>query len=194
MEANVAQTLDTGRFGQIQVVQTWVMKGKSISKLANGAFVHTTGLPIASKKEITEVIPPGPEQDEAVYWFDHRHDEPEEQGRRIVMNPDGSFAFEDGTPIASITEITQALKPGPHQEVVIRWFIAEQEKLARTQAKQPPEWQKPAQEEPASAPKAAPKKKIVKKPAPKKPATPEPGPLAAPATPASSGEAEGAAQ
>jgi hypothetical protein len=177
------QTLDTGRFGQIQVIQTWVMKGKSISKLGNGAFVHTTGLPLASKKEITEVIPPGPDQDEAVYWFEHRHDEPEEQGRRIVMNPDGSFAFEDGTPIASITEITQALKPGPHQEVVIRWFIAEQEKLARTQAKQPPEWQKPAHEEQAAAPKAPPKKKIVKKPAPKKPAAPEPGPLAASAAP-----------
>jgi hypothetical protein len=187
------QTLDTGRFGQIQVVQTWAMKGKSISKLANGAFVHTTGLPISSKKEITEVIPPGPEQDEALYWFDHRHDEPEEQGRRIVMNPDGSFAFEDGTAIASITEITQALKPGPHQEVVIRWFIAEQEKLARTQAKQRPEWQKPAQEEEqAAAPKTAPKKKVVKKSAPKKPATPNPGPLVAQAT--SKAEEAGATQ
>jgi hypothetical protein len=161
------QALDTGRFGVIHVLQTWVMRDKKISKLSNGAYVHTTGLPIASKKEITEVIPPGPSQDEALYWFDHRDENPEDPGRRITMNPDGSFAFDDGSPITSIAEITQALTSGPHQEVVIRWFIKEQDKKAQTQTKQKPEWQKPDQGEamPMEAPAKTPKKNIRKKPA-----------------------------
>ncbi len=175
MEVLEAQMLDTGRFGQIQVVQTWVMRERSISKLSNGAYVHTTGLPVTNKKEIQEVIPAGPVQDEALYWFEHRHDEPEQgPGRRIVMDPDGAFAFEDGSSITSITEITQALKPGPHQEVVIRWFIGEQENNLQAQAKEKPPWQKPSQEEAAAAPKTSKgPKKIVKKPgALKKPAAP----------------------
>ena len=161
------QALDTGRFGIIHVVQTWVVRDKKISKLSNGAYVHTTGLPIASKKEITEVIPPGPNQDEALYWFDHREENPEDPGRRITMNPDGSFAFDDGSPITSIAEITQALTSGPHQEVVIRWFIKEQDKKAQTQTKQKPEWQKPDQGEAMAmeAPAKTPKKNIKKKPA-----------------------------
>jgi hypothetical protein len=85
------------------------------------------------------------------------------------MDADGAFTFDDGTPITSISEITQALKPGPHQELVIRWFIQEQDKRAQAQTKQKPEWQKPDQGEDPAPPapmKAAPKK--VKKPAPKK--------------------------
>lgn len=178
MDFTEPQILDTGRFGQIQVVQTWVMREKSISKLTNGAYIHTSGLPVSSKKEITEVIPPGREQDEALYWFDHRDEEQQAPGRRIIMNQDGSFVFDDGEPITSISEITQALKPGPHQEVVIRWFITEQEKKAQTQLKEKPGWQKPAQgEEPLTAApkgttKASPKKpkKNVKKPAASAPA------------------------
>jgi hypothetical protein len=164
------QALDTGRFGVIHVLQTWVMRDKKISKLSNGAYVHTTGLPIGSKKEITEVIPAGPEQDEALYWFDHRDETPENPGRGITMDADGAFTFDDGTPITSISEITQALKPGPHQELVIRWFIQEQDKKAQAQTKQKPEWQKPDQGDPASpAPmKAAPKKAVKKPVAPKK--------------------------
>ncbi len=90
-------------------------------------------MPIGSKKEITEVIPAGPEQDEALYWFDHRDETPENPGRGITMDADGAFTFDDGTPITSISEITQALKPGPHQELVIRWFIQEQDKKAQAQ-------------------------------------------------------------
>jgi len=179
------QMLDTGRFGPIHVVQTWAMREKKISKLTNGSYVHTTGLPISSKKEITEVIPPGPAQDEALYWFDHRYEQQEDTGCRIVMNQDGSFVFEDGSPITSISEITQALKPGPHQEVVIRWFIAEQDRKAQAQAKQKPEWQKPDQgqeETPPPALKAGPKKSVKRK---KKPAAPAEAPTQKTASPAS---------
>ena len=175
------QALDTGRFGVIHVLQTWVMRDKKISKLSNGAYVHTTGLPIGNKKEITEVIPAGPEQDEALYWFDHREENPEDPGRRITMDQNGAFTFDDGSPITSISEITQALKPGPHQELVIRWFIQEQDKRAQVQTKQKPEWQKPDQGEDPAPPapmKTAPKKIVKKKkaaPAEKAVAPPEAG-------------------
>jgi hypothetical protein len=178
------QALDTGRFGVIHVVQTWAMKEKKISKLSNGAYVHTTGLPIATKKELTEVIPAGPEQDEALYWFDHREENPEDPGRRITMDSEGAFTFDDGSPITSISEITQALKPGPHQELVIRWFIQEQDKRAQVQTKQKPEWQKPDQGEDSAPPapmKAVPRK-VVKKPVVKK------APAPAPADPSQTGQ------
>jgi hypothetical protein len=180
------QALDTGRFGVIHVLQTWVMRDKKISKLSNGAYVHTTGLPIGSKKEITEVIPVGPEQDEALYWFDHRDETPENPGRSIVMHADGGFTFDDGNPITSISEITQALKPGAHQELVVRWFVLEQEKKAQTQTKQKPEWQKPDQgEDPAPMKAAAPKKAVKKPVAPKKAVKTA---AAAPAEPAQTGQ------
>lgn len=175
MEVLETQMLDTGRFGQIHVVQTWVMREKSISKLANGAYVHTTGLPLKNKGEITEVIPPGRDQDEALYWFEHRHETPEVGGRRIVMDAEGNFEFEDGSPITSISEITAALKPGPHQETVIRWFIAVQEGKLQARQKEKPEWQKPEPEEQAPPPpkpkgsKAAPRKNVKKQPAAMKP-------------------------
>jgi hypothetical protein len=181
------QALDTGRFGVIHVLQTWVMRDKKISKLSNGAYVHTTGLPIGNKKEITEVIPAGPEQDEALYWFDHREENPEDPARRITMDSEGAFTFDDGSPITSISEITQALKPGPHQELVIRWFIQEQDKRAQVQTKQKPEWQKPDQGDPvppAPMKAAAAPKKPVKKPVPKKAVKTAP----APADPSQTGQ------
>lgn len=137
------QMLDTGRFGQIFVTQTWVMKEKSISKLVNGGYCHTTGLPISSEKEITDVIPPGADRDSALYWFRHRHEEEEQPGQGIIVHPDLTLTFMDGTPVKSISEITQAIKPGPHQETLIRLYM-QQEKDKPSEI---PEWMQPGQED-----------------------------------------------
>lgn len=177
------QVIHTKDYGDIVVEKAWVNGTMGIGVTPKGAYVHLSGLAVQSREEFEAVNMNPEELAEAVYWLEHRHDIVEEAPKRIVFNPDGSYEFEDGTPIQSITELIDAMgQNNPALEAACMWFSQEtlrrQEKAVRdaTQigkmAKQVQE--APAQEEkvqakpPAVAPrkKAAPKKAVARGRAP----------------------------
>lgn len=169
MEANLfpasePQMLDTGKYGQILVVQTWdsaEAQFAKIHKLVNGSYVYDSGLPVDKRKAL-EIIPLGKERDAAFHWFDHRHDDDEvKKGRGIIVNPDETLTFEDGSPVTSIQDITQNIKSGLHQELLIRCFL----KNDQGKPSEIPDWMT-KKEEPPPKPKA-------KKPAKKKAGRPK---------------------
>jgi len=175
MEANLfpatqPQELDTGKYGKILVVQTWVMHEKMIHKLSDGSYCHSSGLPVSKASDL-EIIENPKERAEAREWFEHRNDEDtRDRARGITIRPDNTLVFEDGEPVRTIADITQAIKPGQHQELLIRIFLSQEEQ----KPSEVPDWMEKKAEPPK---KAAPKKK---KPPPKKKSARPPKPLPEP--------------
>lgn len=136
------QILHTKDFGPIEVVRSYVKGNLHIVELANGGYAHSSGLPVQNKNELMEAIPPGPALDKALEWWEHRDDEPEEPKRSIVIRPDGTLAFDDGSPVQSISDIIQHIPPGPFLDAAITAFshmkkqAEEAEKSAATPAGQ----------------------------------------------------------
>lgn len=150
------QMIYTKNFGDLQVVRSWVEGANHVALLANGAYVHITGLPIMDKAILRKTIPieylP-----EALDWFEHRHDEKGEQPLRVMFEADGSFTLEDGSPITSISQLTQALKPGPILDAALMWFTKTHE-VAAAEAQQNKDPKRP---QPKAKPKGAARKKSV---------------------------------
>jgi len=122
----MGQKIHTKHYGTVEFEQTWSCDGLHIGRLTDGGYAHLTGLPVQSKDEIIRAIPSGPEQEAALHWWEHRNDPVEEESEnRIVMNRDGSYSFEDGSPIESYADITQNTSPGPGQDAMLVWFSEE---------------------------------------------------------------------
>lgn len=125
--------------GTIEVERSWSEGPHHIARLTNGAYCHITGLPIKDKKELREVLT-GEDLEKALHWFDHRHDEETKAARRVILEPDGTPVFEDGTPVESPSDLYQFFKPGPVLDAAIKALVLKQEardkaqKLAQTRA------------------------------------------------------------
>jgi len=123
------QILHTKDFGDIEVVRSFVKGNLHIVELTNGAYAHSSGLPVQSKDELREAIPKGPALDKALHWWEHRNDEVEAPKRSILIRPDGTLAFDDGTPVRTISEIIEHIPRGPFLDAAIKTFTAMQEKI-----------------------------------------------------------------
>ena len=115
------QKLYTKKFGELEVVRSWNEPPNHIAMLSNGAFVHVTGVPIQNKAVLRQTIHDLEELQLALDWFDHRHDEQEDAPMRVLTDGD-NFFFEDGSPITSISQLTQAMKPGAVLDAALTWF------------------------------------------------------------------------
>lgn len=156
----MSQKLFTKRFGMIEVERSWQNDKHHIAKLTNGAYCYIDGLPIRDKSELSAVLT-GEDLAAALEWFDHRHDEEEAPPRRILIEPDGTAVFEDGTPVESPSDLVQALKPGPMLDAAL--MILTRKLDAKNEAmKAVPQAEKPPKK------KAAGKKKTSKNKAPAK--------------------------
>jgi len=142
------QKVYTKNFGIVEVVRSWQDNGYHIALCSNGAYVHITGLPVKDKAELRKALPVSDLQ-AALDWFDHRHEVEENPPMRILVEGDGSCVFEDGSPITSISQLTQALKPGPMLDAALLWFTKQRMSQDERQA---------------AARKAGPAKKIAKPP------------------------------
>ncbi|MCL6547170.1 MAG: hypothetical protein K6T61_18325 [Bryobacteraceae bacterium] len=125
------QLLHTGNYGTIEVEKSWVEGSLHICKLANGGYAYVSGLPVTSEAELKKAIPPGPDRDEALSWL-HRSSEPAAPPpKRMIINPDGSCAFDDGSPVENVSDILAHIPPGPFQDAAYKWL---QEKLEKQKA------------------------------------------------------------
>lgn len=135
----MAQKIYTKKFGEIEVERSWTDGPHHIAKLTNGAYCHITGLPIYNKSELAAVLT-GADLEDALNWFDHRHEAEEGPPRRIMFEADGTPVFEDGSPVENSADLIQSLKPGPVLDAALQAFYKKQEakkaaeKLAQTPA------------------------------------------------------------
>jgi hypothetical protein len=148
MEPRPPQKLYTKKYGELDVIRSWNEPPNHIALLENGAYVHITGVPIADKSVLRKTIHDIPDLENALLWFDHRHDEKAEDKMRVMIEPDGSFVFEDGNPITSVSQLTQALQPGPVLDAALLWFtrakdVAEAEAKLNKDPHKPPVKAKP---------------------------------------------------
>lgn len=128
------QILKTKQFGDITFEKTWVDGSIHIGRLAGGGYLHVTGQPIASEHEIRAAIPKGPHLDDALRWYKDRDKEPEGVKRRIMINNDGSYAFDSGDPVVNLTELIQCIPPGPALDAAIMWFTEHHKTVKAEQA------------------------------------------------------------
>jgi hypothetical protein len=119
----MGQFIHTKNFGSIELEHGgWQNGSFHIARCTNGAYVHITGLPVKAKKEFVQAGMEGADLEAAKHWFDHRGETAENPSLRVMVEPDGSCIFEDGSPITSISQLTQALKPGPMLDAALLWF------------------------------------------------------------------------
>lgn len=117
------QTINTAHHGPMEYIRSWRDSGgKHIALLVNGSFVHFSGSPVTLKGDLTDLITPGKDLDDALEWWKHRNDPPEGKDiQRILLSADGGYEWEDGSPIKSAADILNALPQGPQQEAVLAW-------------------------------------------------------------------------
>ena len=120
----MAQIINTKHFGPIEFEKTWVSSDSGhIGLLVTGGYAHLTGQPVTKKRHLIDLIPDEKEQKKALEWWDNRDKIKEtKKTKRIMLEVDGSYKWEDGSPITTAADILTSLPPGPQQEAVLAWF------------------------------------------------------------------------
>lgn len=122
----MSQTLYTKGFGAVTFSRTWTTNGgMHIGRMPNGAYGHTSGLPVTKEQDLRACIPAGEELDAALAWFENRGKaQPTDRPRRLCyFDPDDqSWRYLDTHQVVEqIEDLMAALKGGPLAEAVA-WF------------------------------------------------------------------------
>jgi hypothetical protein len=129
------QILQTKNFGELEVEHGGWQDGSGgisgstihIVRLTNGVYCHSSGLPVQSKSEFAQAGMRGDDLLKAENWFDHRHDSEDNPPQGVVFRPDGSVAFEDGTPVTQSAQLMQCLPPGEFLDAALKALFKWQE-------------------------------------------------------------------
>lgn len=114
------------QFGEVSFETTWAMGQVHIGLLVGGGYAHISGHPLSRKEDGLAAIPPGPEQDAFLEWWENKDKQPiQEITRRIIVNPDGAYSFDDGTPIEKAEQLIGYFGSGDALEQALRWFARE---------------------------------------------------------------------
>jgi hypothetical protein len=126
----MGQIIKTKHHGEVEFEKTWRDSDLGhIGKLTAGGYSHFSGAAIKSLEELVgvlSIIGTKAEVAEAEEWWNNRGKDDETPARRIILEPDGSYLWEDGEPITSAAEIMSALPQGPQSEAVLAWFYGTQ--------------------------------------------------------------------
>lgn len=120
----MGQTIHTKARGDHTFRKTWVSSdGRHIGALVGGGYAYLSGLLVTKKEDLTELIPVGPEREKAYAWWDNKDQELEEkQIKRIILDTDGEFKWEDGSPIVSAQSLIENLPRGEKLDMMLAWF------------------------------------------------------------------------
>lgn len=118
------QKIFTKQFGEVVFKRSWATTTMHIGELLDGGYAHLPGgLPVKSRAELEACIPHGDELEAAVNWFEHRNDPVEDTPqKRLVLQPDGSYLFDDGSKVTSISDLVNHIRPGLALDAAVQWF------------------------------------------------------------------------
>lgn len=127
----MVQTLYPRDFPEgITFIRTYTGTGcVHVGELPGGkGYCRVDGQPIQSEGELTAVIPRGQRLQQALEWWEHRHDEPPEHEPPVVMWRSGKLCYvESGAELTSHAEIIGAFsEEGPMQKAALEWFAQRQ--------------------------------------------------------------------
>jgi hypothetical protein len=174
----MSQTIRRPGFGTIKIVKSWVKAdGVHIGQLEGGGYAHLSGLPVQALDELDGLMMTDDEWQVAVAWFDGEKERAAMAPRNIVIKPDGSFEWSDGTKVTNYNEVIQAIPAGKLQDAALDW-LADQRAAAiqREKVKDSPlgsaaakvAGTKPRQARPTEKPSSqrkAPPRRVAPKPA-----------------------------
>lgn len=117
------QIIKTAHYGDLEFEKSWANENRHIGKLVNGGYCFISGQPILYRNDIERTIPTGKDLEDALLWFENK-DSYEAMAKRrcIVIMPDGSFSFDDGSPVTSYSDIVNNLPQGELQDAALRWW------------------------------------------------------------------------
>lgn len=125
----MAQILKSKDYGEISFEKTYIQGQLHIGKLTGGGYAHVSGHPLRDMEEGLEAIPPGPDRQEFLKWWDEKDNPPEEAvKRKIMISPEGDYVFDDGAdgaPIEKAEDLIQYFGTGEALEQALRWFGTE---------------------------------------------------------------------
>lgn len=122
----MAQILKSKDYGEISFEKTFIQGQLHIGRLTGGGYAHVSGHPLRDKEEGLDAIPPGPDRQEFLKWWDEK-DNPSAEAvkRKIMISPEGDYVFDDGAPIEKAEDLIQYFGTGEALEQALRWFGAE---------------------------------------------------------------------
>jgi len=118
------QVINTSGYGDLTFIRTWSDGTIHIGKLKDGGYCHIGGPPVASKRDLESAIPSGTHLDEALDWWENKDKIEEKKDRpKIVIQGDGSYAFDDGSPIESVADFVAYIPQGPALDAAVLWYV-----------------------------------------------------------------------
>jgi hypothetical protein len=127
------QVRNTKRYGKVVFAKTWIAGATHIGELLGGGYAYGTGLPVKTIEELDPLDMLQEDRDRAREYFENKGKEELLQPKRIMIQSDGSFAYEDGSPITSYNEITALIPPGTLQEAALDWFAEYRKTIKATE-------------------------------------------------------------
>lgn len=125
----MSQILKTKKYGEIEVDRSYVNGLDHVAKLTGGGYCHISGHPVDSPSILKKCIPAGKDLKEALDWFENKDKIPiEAVAKRIVINPDGSYAFDDGSEIENAADLIRHINDADALNAAVRWFAKELER------------------------------------------------------------------
>lgn len=114
MQEEAGQELYTRDHGTVKVdKKSWMDGGLHIVLCPNGAYQHTSGLPIKDEKELRKAFGSNTEDlDKALNWFRNRHEQQANPPRPISFRSDNTPVFDDGS-IPEESDLYNFFSPGP---------------------------------------------------------------------------------
>jgi len=121
----MTQIVQTKYLGEVEFEAQWSQGQLTIGKLKGGGYAYLSGQPVKNVEELRNVLPQ-PYLNEAIEYFENLNKMPvEELKRRIIINPDGSYTFDDGGAIDRAEDLIGYFGSGDALEQALRWFARE---------------------------------------------------------------------
>jgi hypothetical protein len=122
------QELHTRDHGTVKVAGlSFITVDRHIVKCPNGAYMHANGLPVTDIEQLRDTIP-HPFLEEALKWFEHRHEQEENPPQPIGFHPHGYPVFADGS-IPDFADLYAYFAPGA---ILTAAIVALQQYIDRT--------------------------------------------------------------
>lgn len=120
----MAQLIHTKHRGDHVFSRTWVLSdGRHLGQLSGGGYAYLSGILVDKRQDLIDVIPSGPDQEKALAWWDNADQELEEKEyKKVLLDVDGEFKWEDGSPIESAQSLIENLPRGSNLDMLLAWF------------------------------------------------------------------------
>jgi hypothetical protein len=127
----MAQVIHTKKHGDHSFIKTWVeTDGRHIGALEGGGFAYLSGLVVSRKQDLIDLIKEEEWLQKALDWWENKDQVTEEKEIKKVIFDNGTFCWEDGSPIISAQSLIENMPRGEELDMLLAWFHKREHKKA----------------------------------------------------------------